>query len=140
MSGESGAVVGRRGRAETERLAGLYQTSGMGRSEFCRSHGLGLSTLTRYLKKQQNRQSPAGSNGVEQSHLVAVELAGPVTTVSTGEVPRRVDGVIVQRSPSRSWSRLRCGDAGSTGDRTREVVSRVRGGRGNANLRGDGRN
>jgi hypothetical protein len=30
MSGESGAVVGRRGRAEIERLAGLYRTSGMG--------------------------------------------------------------------------------------------------------------
>jgi hypothetical protein len=87
MSGESGAVVGRRGRAEIERLAGLYQTSGMGRSEFCRSHGMALSTLNRYLKKQQNRQSPAGSNGVEQSRLVAVELAGPVTTVSTGEYP-----------------------------------------------------
>jgi hypothetical protein len=61
MSGESGAVVGRRGRAEIERLAGLYQTSGMGRSEFCRSHGMALSTLNRYLKKQQNRQRPAGT-------------------------------------------------------------------------------
>jgi hypothetical protein len=50
MSGESGAVVGRRGRAEIERLAGLYQTSGMGRKEFCRSHGMALSTLNRYLK------------------------------------------------------------------------------------------
>src|SRR5258708_36748445 len=87
MSGESGAVVGRRGRAEIELLAGLYRTSCMGRSEVCRSHGLGLSTLTRYLKKQQNRQSPAGNNGVEQSRLVAVELAGPVVTVSTGEYP-----------------------------------------------------
>ena len=59
----------------------------MGRSEFCRSHGMGLSTLTRYLKKQQDRQSPVGSNSVEQSRLVAVELTGPVTTVSAGEVP-----------------------------------------------------
>ena len=87
MSGESGAVVGRRGRAEIERLASLYGTSGMGRSEFCRSHGMGLSTLTRYLKKQQSRQIPAGSNGVEQSRLVAVELDGPVATVSAGECP-----------------------------------------------------
>ena len=59
----------------------------MGRSEFCRSHGMGLSTLTRYLKKQQSRQIPAGSNGVEQSRLVAVELADPVATVSAGEYP-----------------------------------------------------
>ena len=87
MSEESGVVVGRRGRAEIERLAGLYLTSGMRRSEFCRSHGLGLSTLTRYLKKQRNRQISSGSNGVEQSRLVAVELAGPVATVSTDEVP-----------------------------------------------------
>ena len=87
MSGESGAVVGRRGRAEIERLASLYRTSGMGRSEFCRSHGMGLSTLTRYLKKQQDRHSPAGSNGVEQGRLIAVELAGPVAAVSGGEVP-----------------------------------------------------
>jgi DNA-binding transcriptional ArsR family regulator len=86
MSGESGAVVGRRSRAEIERLAGLYRTSGMGRSEFCRSHGMALSTLNRHLKKQQNRQNRAGSNGVEQSRLVAVELDGPVATVSAGEV------------------------------------------------------
>jgi len=69
-----------------ERLAGLYLTSGMKRSEFCRSHGLWLSTLTRYLKKHRDRQSPAESNGVEQSRLVAVELADPVATVSTDEV------------------------------------------------------
>src|ERR1019366_1718689 len=86
MSGEPGAVVGRRGRAEIERLAGLYRTSGMGRREVCRSPGMGLSTLTRYLKKQQNRQTQAGSNGVEQGRLVAVELAGSVATVSGGEV------------------------------------------------------
>ena len=57
MSGEFGAVVGRRSRAEIERLAGLYRTSGMGRSEFCRSHGMPVSTLNRHLKKQQNRKN-----------------------------------------------------------------------------------
>src|ERR1017187_7095506 len=87
MSGEFGAVVGRRGRAEIERLAGLYRTSGMGRSEFCRSHGMALSTLNRHLKKQQERQVPAGSKCVEQSRLVAVELAAGVATVSAGECP-----------------------------------------------------
>jgi hypothetical protein len=56
----------------------------MGRSEFCRSHGMALSTLNRHLKKQQNRQNHAGS--VEQSRLVAVELAAAVATVSVGEV------------------------------------------------------
>src|ERR1017187_5447563 len=87
MSGESVVVDGRRSRAEIERLAGLYRARGMGRREFCRSHGLALSTLNRHLKKQQNRQNPTGSNGVEQRHLVAVELAGPLATVSVDESP-----------------------------------------------------
>ena len=85
MSGEFGAVVGRRGRAEIERLASLYGTSGMGRSEFCRSHGMALSTLNRHLKKQQNRQNQAGSNGGEEGCLVAVEVACAVGIVSGGE-------------------------------------------------------
>jgi ActR/RegA family two-component response regulator len=58
MSGEFGAVVGRRSRVEIERLAGLYRTSGMGQSEFCRSHGMAVRTLNRHLKKQQNRIPP----------------------------------------------------------------------------------
>src|ERR1700686_1316913 len=87
MTGEVGAEVGRGARAEIERLASLYGTSGMGRSEFCRSQGMALSTLNRHLKRQQNRQNQAGSNGVEQRRLVAVELASAVTTVSAGESP-----------------------------------------------------
>ena len=59
----------------------------MGRSEFCRSHGMALSTLNRHLKKQKKRQIPAEGSGVEQSRLVAVELAAAVATVSAGECP-----------------------------------------------------
>jgi hypothetical protein len=77
MSGEFRAVVGRRGRAEIGRLVGLYGTSGMGRSEFCGSHGLSLSTLNRHLKKQ------AGGNGVKQG-LVAVEVASAGSTFFRG--------------------------------------------------------
>jgi hypothetical protein len=85
MSEESGVVVGHRGRAEIERLAGLYRTSGMRRSEFCLSHGLGLSTLTRYLKRQKDIESPARSKGVAPSRLVAVEVATSAATVSVDE-------------------------------------------------------
>ena len=48
---------------------------------------MALSTLNRHLKKQQKRQIPAEGRGVEQSRLVAVELDGPVATVSAGECP-----------------------------------------------------
>jgi transposase-like protein len=84
---DAGVLVGRRSCAEIERLVALYGMSGMGRSEFCRSHGMALSTLNRHLKKQQNRQSPTGSNGVEQSRLVAVELAAVLTMASVDECP-----------------------------------------------------
>ena len=97
MSGESGVVVGRRGRAEMERLAGLYRAGGMGRGEFCRSHGMGLSTLTRYLKKQQQRPSPAGSSGVEPRRLVAVEVAPAVAAVCSAEGPGTLTVVLSGR-------------------------------------------
>ena len=87
MSVDAGVLVCRRSRAEIERLAGLYGTSGMGRGEFCRSHGMALSTLNRHLKKQQHRQSPAGSSGAEQSRLVAVEVSAAVAAVCSAECP-----------------------------------------------------
>jgi hypothetical protein len=50
----------------------------MGRGEFCRSHGMALSTLNRHLKKQPQRQEHSGGEGVGRSRLVAVELAAAV--------------------------------------------------------------
>jgi len=87
MSGESGVVVRRRGRAEVERLAVLYRTSGMARGEFCRSQGMALSTLNRYLKKQQSKQGKSKEYGVGRSRLVSVELATAVVTSAAGERP-----------------------------------------------------
>ena len=50
-----------------------FVSSGMRRSEFCRSRGLGFSTLDRHLKKRRwkrkTRSAPADGK------LVAVELA-----------------------------------------------------------------
>jgi hypothetical protein len=73
MSEEGGGLVRRRGRAEIERLVELYRTSGMGRKEFCSSHGLGLSTLNRHLKQQQKKQSV--TKDIKPHRLVAVEVA-----------------------------------------------------------------
>ena len=86
MNGETGVVVRRRGRGEIERLVVLYRSSGMGRSEFCRSHGMALSTLDRYVKKQQNEQRQAGSNSFEGSRLVPVELAAAMPSIAAGEL------------------------------------------------------
>jgi hypothetical protein len=93
MAEESGVVVRRRSRAEIARLAGLYGTSGMGRSEFCRSHGISLSTLSRHLNK------PSGELGHKQpSRLVAVELAVPS---SSGMNCKQASGLTVWLSKGR---------------------------------------
>src|ERR1039458_4741782 len=83
MAEESGLVVGRRGRAEIARLAGLYRASGMGRSEFCRRHGLALGTLSRYLKRQPQPQQVRSEDPASRVPLVEPELATAVVPVST---------------------------------------------------------
>ncbi|MCX6620960.1 MAG: hypothetical protein NTY38_07745 [Acidobacteria bacterium] len=55
----------RRSRAEIRELAGQYEASGLNRSEFCRRHGLVLSTLNRHLKRRQEvGEAPAGGEWI----------------------------------------------------------------------------
>ncbi|HXM13274.1 MAG TPA: hypothetical protein VN946_25215 [Terriglobales bacterium] len=63
----------RRTRAEVQQLVAEFVSSGMRRSEFCRSRGLSFSTLDRHLKKRRwkKRRRPTSSVG----RLVPVELA-----------------------------------------------------------------
>jgi hypothetical protein len=62
----------RRTRAEVHQLVAEFVSSGMRRSEFCRSRGLSFSTLDRHLKKRRwkRRRKPVSSAG----RLVPVEL------------------------------------------------------------------
>ncbi len=62
----------RRTRAEVQQLVAEFVSSGMRRSEFCRSRGLSFGTLNRHLKKQSwKRKSKAAS---ASGRLVPVEL------------------------------------------------------------------
>ncbi len=63
----------RRTRAEVEQLVAEFISSGMRRSEFCRSRSLSLGTLNRHLKNQRwkKKSRAASSAGL----LVPVELA-----------------------------------------------------------------
>ena len=54
MNGKQGeGARRRRTRAEVEKLVGEYAASGLGRQEFCKQHGLSLSTLSRRRKRNQ---------------------------------------------------------------------------------------
>jgi hypothetical protein len=53
----------------------------LGRSEFCRHHGLALSTLSRHLRKQFEEEARRDSDVVGRSPLVEVKLAEAVNPV-----------------------------------------------------------
>ena len=69
---ENQEVSGRKRRSseEIKRLVVEFEASGLRQNEFCRNHGLALSTLQRQLKKRRLGNGPAK----EGSRLVAVEL------------------------------------------------------------------
>jgi hypothetical protein len=75
MSEEAKVVVQHRDRAEIARVASLYRASGLGFSEFCRRHGMALSTLKRHLQKQFQDVDHPDNDGVRRSPLVEVKLA-----------------------------------------------------------------
>ena len=73
MTVEKETAPKRRTRAEVERLVAEFVSSGVRRSEFCRSRGLSFGTLNRHLKKRRwKRKSRAASSA---ARLVPVELA-----------------------------------------------------------------
>jgi len=63
----------RRTRAEIEQLVAEFVSSGMRRTEFCRSRRLSFGTLDRHLKKQRWKRK--SRRALSASRLVPVELA-----------------------------------------------------------------
>ena len=78
--GEVGRPRRRRSRAEAEQLVVEYEAGEMSREEFCRKHGLALSTLARY----QRRREPGQEEGAGPSRWLAVELSGAHPTGASG--------------------------------------------------------
>ncbi|HJY88894.1 MAG TPA: hypothetical protein VJ255_01390 [Candidatus Acidoferrum sp.] len=68
----------RRTRQEVQRLVGEFGTSGLSRGEFCRIHGMTLSTLQRGLKRERTEPSDIQSDG---KRLVRVKVIGGSGTV-----------------------------------------------------------
>jgi len=74
MNGEQQETARRRRtRAEVRQLVSEFVSSGMRRSEFCRSRGVSYSTLDRHLKKQRWKRETRRAS--VSGKLVAVELA-----------------------------------------------------------------
>jgi len=78
----------RRSSLAIQQLVEEFVQSGLRPSEFCRRHGVVLSTLNRYLRKRREAGS-AGAGGT----LVAVELTG--VSATQGQDTSRVLAVVV---------------------------------------------
>jgi hypothetical protein len=74
------AVEGRRrrSRAEVEQLVAGYEASGLARAEFCRKHGLSLSTLARYQKRRRQAEV------VAEGRWLAVEVSSGGAALESG--------------------------------------------------------
>jgi transposase-like protein len=62
----------RRSRAEVVQIVSSYSQSGMSRSQYCRQHGLSLSTFNRYCQHARHRD--AHRSAPMSRSLSAVEL------------------------------------------------------------------
>ena len=92
MDTESGvAVRRRRNREEVEQLVIGYRSSQLPRKEYCRLHGIGLSTLDRYLHQWHRQVSHGGKEVAAEGRLVAVELAGAASVPAVPVPVRHVD-------------------------------------------------
>ena len=114
-------VQHRRSRTEAEQLVEAFESSGLGRREFCLKHGVALGTLDFWRKRRRQERDKVASKrprmgnedvgaGVASGNkLVAVELAGLqenaaggglVVVVSRGrriEVSRWFDAATLER-------------------------------------------
>ena len=72
----------RRTRAECEQLVADFEASGLNRTEFCRQHGLSLTTLARYGKRRQIQPNVPAAAG-----WLAVELCNARPAVEAAMRP-----------------------------------------------------
>ncbi|HEY5893676.1 MAG TPA: hypothetical protein VIT91_10635, partial [Chthoniobacterales bacterium] len=66
----------RLGGEEIERLLGQYRGSGRTQHEFAAAHGIGLSTLTKWLRTEKRRALAGREREPGAMDLVEVTLAG----------------------------------------------------------------
>jgi hypothetical protein len=121
-------VQHRRSRTEAEQLVEAFESSGLGRREFCLKHGVALGTLDFWRKRRQERNKVASKRpgmrnkdvraGVASgSRLVAVELAGLQENAASG-------GLVIVMSRGRRIEVSRWFDA-ATLERLLAVLEQV---------------
>ena len=86
----------RRSRAEVAQIVSSYSQSGLSRSQFCRQHGLSLSTLNRHCQHALHRDALGSASmnrslGTAELPLARVELVEESTTHTKQRDPLLVE-------------------------------------------------
>ncbi len=86
----------RRSRVEVAQIAASYPQSGLSRSQFCRQHGLSLSTLGKYCPHARLRDAPSPatmskSRSTLESQLARVEFVEKSVTHAEQQNPLLVE-------------------------------------------------
>src|ERR1017187_10726553 len=84
----------RRSRAEVAQIVASYAQSGLSRSEFCRQHGLSLSTVNRYRQQASHRDALAPTplpHNIAELSLARVELVEKSATQTVQHAPLLVE-------------------------------------------------
>lgn len=85
----------RRSRAEVAQIVSSYPQSGLSRSQFCRQHGLSLSTLNRYCKHARHldvhRSASMDKPLVTALPLARVEFVEKSTAHTEQPAPLRIE-------------------------------------------------
>ena len=66
----------RRTRQEVQRLVSEFGTSGLSRGEFCRIHGMTLSTLQRGLRRERTKRGDIPSDGKKLVRVKVIDGSG----------------------------------------------------------------
>ena len=77
----------RRSRAEVEELVAAFERSGLNRTEYCRQHGLSLTSLKRYSKRLGDEGcgwSDQGARKAPAASLIPVEVVDRPAPDATG--------------------------------------------------------
>src|SRR5258708_16537982 len=89
----------RRTRAEVQQLMAEFLSSGMRRSEFCRSRGLTFGTLNRHLKKQRWKRKSRAASAARRLVFASGPAFLAIGAVGAGFVPLPVAPLLASPKP-----------------------------------------
>jgi transposase-like protein len=91
----------RRSRAEVAQIVSSYPQSGLSRSQFCRQHGLSLSTLNRYCQHARHRDAHRSASMSRSLSTVELPLARVEIVEKSATHTKQHDPLLVELAGGR---------------------------------------